>query len=97
MTVLVIPLAAVPSQAVSIILNNKNVQIEVYQKGTPTTNYGLFMDLTVDNVPVVRGVLCQNYNRSCDFAKLCNAEPEARAMLKQKLFRQRIWNPLEEI
>lgn len=42
------------------------------------------------------GDLCQNYNRACDFAKLCNAEPEARPMLKQKLFRKRVWNPLQE-
>lgn len=42
------------------------------------------------------GDLCQNYNRSCEYAKLCNAEPEARPALKQRLFRKRIWNPLEE-
>ena len=42
------------------------------------------------------GDLCQNYNRECDFAKLCNAEPEARAALKARLFRKRVWSPLEE-
>jgi hypothetical protein len=41
------------------------------------------------------GDLCQNYNRHCDFFKLCTAEPEARSVLKDRLFRKRVWNPLE--
>lgn len=42
------------------------------------------------------GDLCQNYNRECDFAKICNAEPEARAALKARMFKKRVWSPLEE-
>lgn len=40
------------------------------------------------------GDLCQNYNRSCDFAKLCTAEPEARAAIAARLFKKRVWSPL---
>jgi hypothetical protein len=50
-----VPLQAVPNQAVTIVLNNQNCQISVYQK-----LYGLFLDLYVDNLPLVTGVLCEN-------------------------------------
>jgi hypothetical protein len=41
------------------------------------------------------GDLCQNYNRSCEYARLCNAPAELRPMLKQQHYKVRIWNPLE--
>ena len=54
----IIPLQAVPSQAVSVTLGTQISQINVYQK-LP----GLFIDLYVDNVLVIGGVICQNLNR----------------------------------
>ena len=54
----IIPLQAVPSQAVSVTLGTQISQINVYQK-LP----GLFLDLFVDNNLVIGGVLCQNLNR----------------------------------
>ena len=54
----IIPLQAVPSQAVSVTLGAQISQINVYQK-LP----GLFIDLYVDNVLVIGGVICQNLNR----------------------------------
>lgn len=51
----VIPLAAVPSQTLSVLLANQNCQIKVYQKTT-----GLYVDLYVNNVAVVTGVVCRN-------------------------------------
>jgi hypothetical protein len=41
------------------------------------------------------GDLCQNYNRSCEFARLCNAPAEMRPMLKHQHYQVRVWNPLE--
>ena len=54
----IIPLQAVPSQAVSVTLGTQISQINVYQK-LP----GLFIDLFVDNELVIGGVICQNLNR----------------------------------
>jgi hypothetical protein len=42
------------------------------------------------------GDLCQNFNRHCDFFNICTAEPEARAALKARMFKKRVWNPLDE-
>lgn len=53
-----IPLSSVASQELTVVLNNQNCQITVYQ-----TRFGLFCDLAVNNEPVVSGVLCHNANR----------------------------------
>ncbi|PBC01726.1 hypothetical protein [Mesorhizobium sp. WSM3860] len=54
----IIPLQAVPNQAVGVTLDGQVSQISLYQKNT-----GLFIDLYVDNVLVIGGVICQNLNR----------------------------------
>ena len=53
----IIPLLAVPNQAVSALLDSQNCQINVYQKA-----FGLYMDLLVDLVPMFTGVVCQDRN-----------------------------------
>ena len=53
----IIPLRAVPNQAVTVQLNGQNCQINVYQKPT-----ALFIDLLKDNSPVVMGCICQDRN-----------------------------------
>lgn len=55
---LIVPLQATPNQAVRVQLNGQNCQINVYQK-----DQGLFIDLLVDNEPMVMGVICQRDNR----------------------------------
>lgn len=55
---LIVPLQATPNQAVRVQLNGQNSQINVYQK-----DQGLFLDLLVDNAPMVMGVICQRDNR----------------------------------
>ena len=52
-----ITLAPVPAQAVSVSLGGQTCQINVYQKRT-----GLYLDLGVNNVPIIYGVLCLNAN-----------------------------------
>lgn len=52
-----VPLAATPNQTVNVVLNNQQCTIHVYQKF-----FGLFMDLSVNNVPLIQGVICQNQN-----------------------------------
>lgn len=42
------------------------------------------------------GDLCQNYNRECAYAKLCNGPREQLPLLKQTLYAKRVWNPLAE-
>jgi hypothetical protein len=53
-----IPLAAVPNQNISVLLGAQNCQISVYTKST-----GLFVDLSVDNVPIVTAALALDRNR----------------------------------
>ena len=53
-----VPLKAVPSQTLSVTLSGQNCQLNVYVK------YGvLFMDVYVNNQPIILGVLCENLNR----------------------------------
>ena len=53
-----IPLQAVANQSLNPSLGDQAVQLNVYQKNT-----GLFMDVLVNNIPVVVGVICENLNR----------------------------------
>lgn len=55
---MIVPLQAVPSQTLSIALDNQNCQINVYQR-----LFGLFFDLYVDSVLVIGGVLCLNMTK----------------------------------
>jgi len=48
-----IPLSAVPSQSLSVLLGGQNCQINVYSKST-----GLYIDLAVDNAPIMQCQLC---------------------------------------
>jgi hypothetical protein len=52
---LIVPLTAVVSQKLSVLLAKQNCQIAVYQKST-----GLYIDLSVNNVPVVQANLCKD-------------------------------------
>ncbi|MFJ3048517.1 phage baseplate plug protein [Herbaspirillum chlorophenolicum] len=52
-----IPLSAVASQTVNVLLGGQNCTIKVFQKST-----GLFVDVSVNNVPVVQGVIALNRN-----------------------------------
>lgn len=54
----IIPVQPVPSQFVQVTLANQNCQLNIYQKA-----FGLFMDVLVDNEPIIQGVICQNLNR----------------------------------
>ena len=54
----VIPLAAVPSQTVAVLLGGQSCNVSVYQK-----RYGLFCDLYVNGRLVIGGVICQHLNR----------------------------------
>lgn len=47
------PLAAVPSQTLNVVLAGQNCQIAMYQKTT-----GVYMDLTVNGTSVTRAVRC---------------------------------------
>lgn len=53
-----IPLRPKPAQRMSVNLANQLCTIKVYQRST-----GLFLDLYVNDVIVVGGVLCENANR----------------------------------
>lgn len=52
-----VPLTAVPSQTLNITLASQSCTLNVYQKF-----YGLFMDVLVNNTPIIQGVLCENLN-----------------------------------
>jgi hypothetical protein len=54
---LVVPLQPVPAQTVAVILANQACRINVYQKRT-----GLFVDLYVNNVEIVAGVIAEEAN-----------------------------------
>lgn len=53
-----IPLQAVPSQTLSVLLNQQNCQIAVYQKTT-----GLYFDLSINDAPIVKSVICRDRTR----------------------------------
>jgi hypothetical protein len=57
-----IPLSAVPSQTLSIVLDGQSCQIAVYQKQPITDEYGvaagLFFDLLVGGVPIINTARC---------------------------------------
>jgi hypothetical protein len=53
-----VPLQPVPNQTLQVVLANQSCQIVVYQ--TPN---GIFMDVSVNDTPVVAGIICQNLNR----------------------------------
>ncbi|WP_313622832.1 phage baseplate plug protein [Achromobacter sp.] len=50
-----IPLKRVPAQTLSVMLNGQNCQISVYQKST-----GVYLDLWLNNSPIVTSVLCHD-------------------------------------
>ena len=54
----IVPLQAVPSQNISVVLADQPCELRVYQKTT-----GLFMDVLVNDDLIVAGVLCENKNR----------------------------------
>lgn len=54
----IIPLQAIPSQLLTVSLNDQTCQIKVYQLLT-----GLYLDLYVNDSLVIGGVLCENLNR----------------------------------
>jgi hypothetical protein len=51
----IIPLQAVPSQSLSVVLDGQNCQINVYQKST-----GMFLDLAVNNLPIISAAICRD-------------------------------------
>jgi hypothetical protein len=57
-----IPLSAVPSQTLSIVLDGQSCQIAVYQKQPITDEYGvaagLFFDLIIGGVPIINTARC---------------------------------------
>lgn len=53
-----IPLKAVANQTLLTPVGSQNCRVNIYQKNT-----GLFMDVLVDETPIVLGVICQDLNR----------------------------------
>ena len=60
-----IPLIAVPSQTLSIVLDGQSCQIAVYQKQPITDEYGvaagLFFDLIIGGVPIINTARCLDH------------------------------------
>lgn len=52
-----IPLAATASQTLNVVLNQRLVRLDVYQRST-----GLYMNVWLDDLLIVAGVICQNLN-----------------------------------
>lgn len=53
-----VPIQPNPNQTLQIVLNNQNCQINLFQSPD-----AMFMDLYVNDSPVIVGVICQNLNR----------------------------------
>lgn len=53
-----VPLRAIQNQTTQIVLGGQSCVVHVYQ-----TDYGLFLDLSVNDGPIIAGVICQNRNR----------------------------------
>jgi hypothetical protein len=54
----VVPTQPVANQVLTVQLDNQNTQLKIRQ-----TRYGMFMDVLVNNQPIINGVICQNLNR----------------------------------
>lgn len=54
----VVPLQALPNQTLNIQLNGQSCTLNVYQLST-----GMFMDVLVNDVLIIGGVICENLNR----------------------------------
>lgn len=52
---LMVPLQPLPSQEVTVILNNQSCRLKVYQKST-----GMFIDVYVNDVLIIGGVICED-------------------------------------
>lgn len=55
---LIVPLQPIPNQTMTVTLNDQVTQLNVYQ-----TVGGLFIDVLVNNVLIIGGVICQDLNR----------------------------------
>jgi hypothetical protein len=55
---LIVPVQPVPNQTLSILLANQLCQLTLR-----TRFLGLFMDISVNDSPIVQGVICQHWNR----------------------------------
>jgi hypothetical protein len=55
---LIIPLQPVPSQTVNALINNQATTLNVRQ----LNDQGLFMDVLLNDAPIIQGVICQNLN-----------------------------------
>ena len=53
----IIPLSAVPSQTMTVILNGQNCNISVYTLGEDNI---LYLDLLVQNKPIIQCVICHD-------------------------------------
>ncbi len=53
-----IPLRPLPSQELSVVLNNQNCVISVYTRGSH-----LYFDLLKDDENIVNGIICLNQNK----------------------------------
>lgn len=53
----IIPLKSVPKQTFQIVLSNQLTQFNIY-----TTVGGLFIDVLVNNLPIMYGTICQDRN-----------------------------------
>lgn len=53
-----VPLNPVPSQTLNLTLNNQPLKLIIY-----TLSTGLFMDVKLNNVTIVSGVICLNNNK----------------------------------
>lgn len=56
---LVVPIQDVPAQSLTVTLGGQICEIDIYCKD----GYGIFLDLSVSDAPIVIGVICQNLNR----------------------------------
>lgn len=54
----IVPTQAVPNQTLQVSLGGQVCQINIYQKF-----FGLYLDLYVNNVLIIAGVVCKNLNR----------------------------------
>jgi hypothetical protein len=55
---LIVPVQPVPNQTLSILLANQLCQLTLR-----TRFFGLFMDVSVNDAPIVQSVICQRWNR----------------------------------
>ena len=60
---LVVPVQPVQNQTLTVTLANQPVRLNIYQKDSFAVGPTMYMDVLLNDAPVINSVICENANR----------------------------------